>query len=114
MAATPELKKKAELDPIAKRINELLEMASNSRKQISPEMIQQYYMTGEEARQKLDATPSKKMGAIVARRNEEKKQEVTVKVGHKEMEASIDLATSLEIAANSGKRFDPGAWIKKG
>jgi hypothetical protein len=115
MAASPELKKKTEMDQYAKIINTWIEQAMKSREGLTPENLRNYENIGQEARQKQlrESTPSKQIGGIVARRSEEKvRPEVAVKVGHREMEASIDLATSLEIAATTGKRLDLASWVR--
>jgi hypothetical protein len=130
MPAPPQQKKKETMEEVAQLINTILDQAAKSRGDFTPELMRQYETAGLEARKRGQqagkATPSRELGAIVARRSEGKNEgaaaerlvarrpEVTVKVDRKAMDAGIDLATDLEMAAATGKRFEPGQWIKAG
>ena len=116
MAPAPELKKKTEMDQLAETINRWIQMADDSRKGLTPDNLKNYERIGQQARQKQisEATPTKTISTMVARKRDETqvRPERTVNVGHREMEASIDLATSIELAAARGKKFDPEQWVK--
>jgi hypothetical protein len=111
MVVAPGMKKKTEMDQVAQIINTILEEAMRSRDGFTPKNIENYQKIGEEARQFREATPTRQVGAIVARKNEAR-PERTINVGNREMEASVDLATDLEIAATTGKKFSPEKWVK--
>lgn len=110
MAATPEMKKKKGAEEIADIINSILEQASKSRRGFTPETMAEFYKEGQAAREeKLTVKPSRQLNVVVSKKEE--KPQVTVKVGQKAIEASIDLAERLELAAAAGKKLDLKAWV---
>jgi len=115
MATSPELKKKTGTEQVAEIINSILEEASRSRGGFTPQTIQGFYkegLEGREAREQKELSslkPSRQLGNMVATRKDEKPQ-ITVKVGEKAIEASVDLAERLELAA-AGKKLDLKAWV---
>jgi hypothetical protein len=117
MAGAPELKKKTtELDQIAQIINGILDAAAKSRRGFTPEVIAQFYDEGQAARQNqiANATPTKQISRIVARKNEPKEKmraDINVKVGPRAIEDSVNLAEMLELAAVRGKKLNLKEWI---
>jgi hypothetical protein len=113
MAASPELKKKTGTEQIAQIINSILEEASRSRGGFTPQTIQGFYKEGLEAREQTLSSikPSRQLGNMVATKKDEKeKPQITVKVGEKAIEASVNLAERFELAA-AGKKLDLKSWV---
>ena len=123
MTVAPEMKKKTSFDQVTQIINRILDEAAKSREGFTPEVINQFYKEGQAARQNDEqktkiarATPTKQIGTIVARKSEPKdnepklKTDITIKVGEKAIDASVDLAERLELATR-GKKLDLRDWV---
>jgi hypothetical protein len=121
MTVAPEMKKKTSFDQVTQIINRILDEAAKSREGFTPEVINQFYKEGQAARQNDEqktkiarATPTKQIGTIVARKSEPKedvrKADITIKVGEKAIDASVDLAERLELATR-GKKLDLRDWV---
>lgn len=120
MTSSQGMRKKEDLAAV---ISSLLDQAARTRRGFTPEVLQEFYDEGLRAQQReqperrgeriREATPSRQLGRVVARRTEEPEQRTSISphMTQRAIESAVDLGERLELAALRGRRLSLRSWV---